>query len=356
MTLGIEEEFVLLDPGTLSTVDAGAGAVAALGERHHGHVTHEFFESQVEYSSPVFRTLDEAQSALVRFRVDLATWALDHGVMVASAGTPYRTTAGGQLHSAQRYRSIGRDIAGMAADHQINGMHVHVGIASREEGVHAVNALRPWLPILLALSANSPFWQGRDTGWSSWRSLHSRRWTTYGIPPRFETVEAYDHALGALDGLGATSDAGTVNWNVRLSAAHPTIETRVCDGQLDAASTVALAALIRALVHGAGSSPIADEPAPGVWDAALWHAGRHGLSGELVDPRTGALAPATLAVASLREHTSTALCALGDDRTVDAFLARVLRDGTGCEAQRHSIRRGEHALADLYRERLVAAT
>lgn len=353
LTFGIEEEFALLDAHTLSTVDAGPRAVAQLSRQHPGHVTHEFYSSQIEYSSPVFADMAQALAALTQFRADLGAWALDHHVIAVGTGTPYRTTVASQVHDEARYQRIGRDIAGLTAEHQINGMHVHVGVGSREEGVRASDALRPWLPVLLALSTNSPYWQGHDTGWASWRALHSRRWTTYGIPPRFETVDAYNRTVAALEGIGVTSDRGTVNWSVRLSAAHPTVETRVCDAQLDARSTVALAALIRALVCGADRTLTPVEPAPGIWDAALWHAGRYGLASELVEPRTGRLAPAQIAVESLRGHVSGALHALGDDRIVDAFLHRVLREGTGSRVQRRSARHGERALAELYRRSIA---
>src|SRR6185503_4533061 len=99
----------------------------------------------------------------------------------------------------------------LVGDHQINGLHVHVGVPDRDAGIRALNALRPWMPVLLALSANSPFWRGRDTGYDSWRAIHSQRWTIHGIPPRFRDSADYDDALAALSGIGATSDAGTVN-------------------------------------------------------------------------------------------------------------------------------------------------
>lgn len=356
VTFGIEEEFVLLDPDTLSTVDAAPAALEVLARRHLGCVTHEFYLSQVEYSSPAFAALDEGRTSLARFRADLARWAEESGVVAASVGTPFRTTPGGRIHADARYERIASDIAALTVEHQINGMHVHVGIAGREEAVRASDALRPWLPTLLALSANSPYWQGSDTGWASWRALHSRRWTTPGMPPRFGSAEAHDRTLAALRGLGAISDPGTVNWNVRVSATHPTVETRVCDGQLDLESTLALAAIIRALVHAADRDTTPREPAPGVWDAALWHAGRHGLSADLLEPRSGCLAPAQIVVRSLRGHIADALTALGDEEAVDAFLVRVMREGTGAAVQRRSARHGEQGLAELYRQRLSPAT
>lgn len=353
LTFGVEEEFALLDPLTLTTVDVASRAVADLSRTHPGHVGNEFFESQVEYSSPIFTTTTSARLDLHRFRAELAQWAGEHDVIAVSSGTPYRTASRSGLHAAERYERIAADVAGLVPDHQINGMHVHVAITDREHGVRASDGLRPWLPVLLALSANSPFWQGRDTGYVSWRAVHGRRWTTHGIPPHFGDVATHDATLDFLTGIGATSDPGTVNWNVRVSASHPTLETRVCDAQLDVDATVALAAIIRALVMVAQRSPAVAEPAPGAWDAALWHAARYGLSGTLVDPVSGSLAPARLAVDSLCAHVAAALDQLGDRRLVDTFLRRVLREGPGAVAQWRAARHSTAALATLYRDSLA---
>ena len=124
---------------------------------------------------------------------------------------------------------------------------MHVGFDDRDERVRALLRLRPWLPTLLALSSNSPFWAGHDTGFDSWRAIHSRQWTTYGSPPAFTDAADYDETVSALIGIGATLDGGTINWNIRLAVLHPTVEIRVCDAQLDAQSVLTLALLIRAL-------------------------------------------------------------------------------------------------------------
>ncbi|MCT9821398.1 YbdK family carboxylate-amine ligase [Microbacterium sp. W1N] len=349
-TFGIEEEFVVLDPATLATADLGDVAVRELAAGEEGTVTPEFFASQIEYASPVLGTLDDAAEALGRFRRRLGDWAADHGVLAVGSGTPFRIGAHAEVHAADRYARIAADIGALAPDHQINGLHVHVGIADRDTGVHASNALRAWLPVLLALSSNSPYWHGRDTAFASWRAVHSRRWTTYGIPPVFADAADYDRGIAALTGLGATSDAGTLNWNVRLSQRHPTVEVRVCDAQLDPGSAVALAAIVRALVV---AGPVVAEPAPGYGDAALWHAARHGLSADLADPGTATIAPARHAVRSLHAAIAPALRAAGDLRRVERFLSDALRAGTGATRQWRAGRHGPPALGALYRESLT---
>lgn len=349
VTFGLEEEFVLLQPRTLSTVDVGLEAVAELRGSVPGAVMREFFPSQIEYATPVCRTVDDALLAVSGFRARLSAWAEAAGVVVAPSGTPFATD-GRAPQLEGRYAAIAQDIAGLTAEHQLNGLHVHVGIADRDAGVRASNFLRPWLPVLLALSANSPFWQGRDTGFASWRAIHSRRWTTHGIPPHFDDAAEYDRAVRRLGGIGATSDAGTINWVARLSATHPTLEVRVCDVPLDPHSSVALAALIRGLVAvGAERGAPRPERFEG-WDAALWHAARHGTASTLVDPVTGRLVPAAGVLESLVALVRPRLPG-ADLRVIECFLAEHAVHGGGAAQQRRAHARGR--LVALYRDRIA---
>ncbi|MGN8026227.1 carboxylate-amine ligase [Microbacterium sp. 22242] len=349
-TFGIEEEFLLLDPATLRPVERADEAVAALdGARLDGTVAREFLCSQVEYATPVCASLSEAREALLGFRRSLGAWAADAGVVAAGTGTPLAGSASAMISPGDRYSHISSEVTALADDHQISGLHVHVGV-DRDAGVRASNTLRRWLPVLLALSGNSPFWNAQDTGYVSWRAIHSRRWTTFGIPPVFHDVDEYDQAVAALVGIGATSDVRALNWNVRLSTEFPTLEIRVCDAQLDAGSSVALAVVIRALVDAADAfrTPSSEDRAP--WDAALWHAARHGLRGTLVHPGTGRLAPASDVLATLRERIAPHLNGSDEVRAVDDLFAR---PRTGADLQRDAQRSGLPALAELYRELLI---
>lgn len=343
-TFGIEEEYVLLDPVRLSPVDLGVEAVAELETAASG-VVREFFPSQVEFASPVLASADAALGTLTAFRSALGDWAGEHGAIAAGTGTPLRSEPLPAWEG--RYARIADDIGALAIDHQINGLHVHVGIDDRDERVRASNALRPWLPVLLALSANSPFWHGADTGFASWRGVHSRRWTTYGIPPWFDDATEYDRAVDTLKGIGVTSDLGTINWAVRLSSRYPTIEVRVCDTQLDPRRAVALAVLTRALVDDAVENPAPRPSGFEPWDAALWHAARHGLAGTLVHPVRGTLEPADQIIADLARRILPHLSGTGG-----LLVAELLSDPTtGAQRQRRA--HAEGRLADLYRERLA---
>ena len=356
-TLGIEEEFVLLDPATLQTVDIAHGAVEELASTGGGIVAHEFFRSQVEFASPVCESASDAREAIHAFRDELGEWARQAGAIAAGTGTPYRTRATSHVSDGERYARIADDIAGITAEHQINGLHVHVGFDDREDQVRSLNALRPWLPTLLALSSNSPFWSGHDTGFDSWRAIHSRRLTTYGIPPAFQDAADYDATVSALLGIGATLDGGTVNWNIRLSAVFPTVEIRVCDSQLDPRSVIILALLIRALAD-TGADTATGARGSGarhaiLRDAALWHAARLGLGGQLVDAH-GRLVPAQRAVHEIFDHAAARLKEYGDLESVADGLDWLARRGNGASAQRKAVRGGVAQLADLYRSSLTA--
>ncbi|GAA1441788.1 carboxylate-amine ligase [Leifsonia poae] len=343
-TFGIEEEFMLLDPVTLVPVEAARAVMAALGAdgarggagssatgESHGSPTGEFFASQIEHPSPVFTRLEEARAALGAFRDDLASAAGGLGLLAASTGAPFSMRDDAALSPEHRYRAIAEQFRAIVPDHQINGLHVHVGVPSREAAVVAMNRLRPWLPALLALSANSPFWRGRDTGFDSWRAIHSRRWTTYGIPPRFRDAADYDARTAALRGVGGTTDAGTLNWVARPSERFPTVEVRVFDAQTDVESSIALAALTRGLVASPEDPPVVEAE---LLDASLWHAARDGIRGQLLDPTSGTMQPAPVVIDALVRAASTGLDAHGDEETVRTFVTAVFADGNGAERQR----------------------
>ncbi|WP_382305387.1 YbdK family carboxylate-amine ligase [Herbiconiux sp. UC225_62] len=336
-TFGIEEETMLVDPASLLPVacEPVFGAVRADPETGP-FVSREYLASQIEFSSPVYTRLPEAFDGISRFREVVAAACSESGLVAWNGGTPFATPDGPpDVTPSPRYEGIARGFGAVVDDHQINALHVHVGVPSRAEGVRAMNAMRPWLPVLLALGGNSPFWRGRDTGFASWRSILMSRWTTNGCPPSFEGPEDYDTRLARLVGVGGTADAATVAWNLRLSESLPTVEFRVFDAQLEAWQSVLLAAICRALVLtalGDASPPVAVDPE--LLDAAAWHAARDGLTGLLVHPVSGSLASADEVVAELRRRIGPALQESGDAASVDELLHRLLREGGGATLQR----------------------
>ncbi|WP_026378428.1 carboxylate-amine ligase [Agromyces italicus] len=366
-TFGIEEEFVFLDPETLRPADVADAAFTHLAaDPRWKPLTHrEFLAAQVEHASAVFSIMTEAQEALVGFRREVAAEAGRAGVLAASVGCPPDALPFPTITATPRYLRIVHEMAGVIADHQIQGLHVHVGIGDADQGVRALNVIRSWLPLLAALTGNSPIWRGHDTGYESWRNVGQRRWTTTGCPPEFRDAADYERRIERLVGIGGMKDHAIIMWAARLSTHVPTVEIRVADAQLEAWSAVLIAALCRALVDsvvdvslGASAAvvPSAEAaPGPELLNAALLHAAHSGLDALVLDPVLGELRSAHEVLDRARSVLAPALEASGDVELVTTGLARLLDEGTGGARQRAAFASGGMpALAELYASTFTA--
>jgi carboxylate-amine ligase len=215
---------------------------------------------------------------------------------------------------------------------------VHVGIDSPEEGVAVLDRIRGWLPVIVALSANSPFCQGEDTGYASWRTIAWHQWPNAGPNPVFGGVDAYRAFERRLLGSNVVLDEGMLYFAARLSHAHPTVEIRVADVPLDATATAAIAAIVRALVDTAAEEWRCGVPAPDEPEALLrlasWQAALRGVHGPLVDPSTWEQSTSGTVIARMLAHIMPALERTGDERLVLAVMGTILEDGTGADVQR----------------------
>ena len=337
ITLGVEEEFVLLDPSTGATVLAGPELVRMLGGEPG--IQQELMRFQVETGTPVCTALDDLGRELIRLRRLAAAAAARLGCrLVASGVAPYRTPGLAAVTDQPRYQELARRYGPVVADAGTCGCHVHVGVPSRDLGVQVLARLRPWLAPLLALSANSPIAGGHDTGWASWRYPIWSRWPTATPPAVWPDAAAYDTAVRRLIGQGAALDERSVYFLARLSPRYPTVEVRVADVCLDAGTAVLLAGLTRALVATAlaearRGTPTAAAPARQV-AAALAAAARHGLAGAGVNPVTGQPADAPALRSRLLDHVYPALSDHGDTETITRLLHRLDQRGTGAGRQR----------------------
>jgi carboxylate-amine ligase len=244
----------------------------------------------------------------------------------------------------ERYHAIYAQAPQLVDEQLINGMHVHVAVPDRALGVLVVNRLQRWLPVLLAMSTNSPLWDGRDTGFASWRTLHFDRWPVAGPPPQFEDVADYDRRVEALLQAGIVRDRAQLYWHARISERYPTIEVRACDVQLRIDDALMIAGTTRALVAAALEAEVAAEPMPllppELVRAASWHAARHGLSGQLLDLATCTPRSAEALVREMVEYVTPQLEQADDLRQVTALVDRLLQDGTGAERQRKVLEYG----------------
>ncbi len=287
ITLGVEEEFVLLDPSTGAAVLAAPDLVQMLGGEPG--VRPELMRFQVETATGVCTGLDEAGRELVRLRRLAAAAATRLGCrLVASGVAPYRTPGLAAVTGQPRYRELARRYGPVVAEAGTCACHVHVGVPSRDLGVQVLARLRPWLAPLLAVTANSPIAGGHETGWASWRYTIQSRWPTAVPPADWPDAAAYDTAVRRLIRQGAALDERSVYFLARLSPRYPTVEVRVADVCLDASTAVLAAGLIRALVatalaEASRGTPVPAAPARQV-AAALAAAARHGPAGARPGP------------------------------------------------------------------------
>ncbi|WP_037673167.1 glutamate--cysteine ligase [Streptomyces griseus] len=354
-TIGVEEEYLLLDAVTglpvpqADKVRVAAGLASLTADQE---VQYELLQAQVEVATPVCSTLEEVGGHLLRLRHAVGAAAEAHGCRIATCATPpLRHGRPVAVTHRARYRAMAMQAPQLVAEQMVNGMHVHVGVPSREAGVQVLNRLRPWLPTLTAMSANSPLWDGHDTGFASWRTVIFGRWPVSGMPPAFLDIADHDRRVQQLLDSGLITDTGQLYWQARLSDRYPTIEVRCLDVQLRADDAVMFAGIIRALVEitlaDAAAGTHVPDCAPELLQAAMWHAARHGLSDALIDPR-GSRRRAGDVLYELQRYTAPALDATGDTRQVASLVHRLLRDGTGADRQRAALADGGlRAVTDL---------
>ncbi|MFF7245045.1 glutamate--cysteine ligase [Embleya sp. NPDC008237] len=348
ITFGVEEEYLLVNPADgrpMPVAEAVRAAVDLQPAVSGGEVQPELLQVQVEVATPVCATLDEVGGHLLRLRHSVAVAAEQAGCRLVASGTaPFGPDIPVGVTDDARYRLLHSDAPRLVDEMFVNGMHVHVAVPDRDAGVTVLNRLRPWLPLLVAMAANSPLWEGGDTGFASWRTIVFGRWSIAGVPPHFVDAADYDRRIENLLTAGVLRDRARVYWQVRLSDRYPTVEIRAMDVQLRAEDAVMLAGLVRALVtqvlRDATAGQLSSRPAPEFVSAAQWHAARHGLTDALIDPHAPRRLKAGELVGRLMEYVAPALADTGDARQIDALVHRLLREGTGADRQREAFRRG----------------
>lgn len=350
-TLGVEEEFLLVHAGTgLPRADAEQVLAAARRESDNG-LDDELRSAMVETGSAVCPDLPTLAAELRRRRALLARAAHEVGAQVlASATHPTAPPDDVPITADERYQRMATEFGRLVDESLVCGCHVHVAVPDRAAGVGVLDRIRPWLPVLLALSANSPLWRGRDTRYASWRTQVWTAWPTAGPTSAFGSVAAYEALAERLVATGAALDERMLYFDARLSSRYPTVEIRVADVGLEIDDALLVAGLARGLTVRALSDLDCPPPAVPVelLRAASWVASRHGTTGSLVHPLTGERRPADEVVEALLEHLGDALASTGDRDEVERGLDRVRREGTGAERQRAALTAGgDPALREL---------
>lgn len=333
--MGVEEEFLLVDPETGEPAPRNNEMALEAGRRGVD-LQVELSSCQVETTSGVAQTSQELREGLVALRRTAAEAAEAVGVRMLALGLPPVTPHEFPVTDTPRYKQIGEQFGMVAHEQGVCGCHVHVQVPDRTAAIHASNWLRPWLPTLLALSANSAVYRNSDTGYASWRSVLWRRWPVAGAPPFFASSDEYDRTVRMLVDTGVLLDQGMVYWDVRPSADFPTVEVRVADVPATVAETVLLATLIRAAVMTAVDEQPqgADRLPPAALRAAYWRAAHDGLDGNTLDLVNGRGAvPTREQLSALVRRVRPALELLGEYHSVVDELDRVTTLGNGAMRQ-----------------------
>jgi glutamate---cysteine ligase / carboxylate-amine ligase len=354
--LGVEEEFLLVEPAT-GHAQAVAGAVMrqAGGPADAERLEFELQDEQLEINTRPCASLSDLRREVLRSRSAAGAAADRAGAGLAALGTSPLAVRP-SVHDDDRHRKMAEQFGVTAHEQLTCGCHVHAEIASPQEGVAVLDRIQRWLAPLLALSGNSPFWQGADSGYASFRYQAWGRWPCSGPTAWFGSAVAYAETVQAMIDSGTILDAGMVYFNARLSQHYPTIEVRIADVCLFPDDAILIAALVRALVEtearswrdGSAGHPVRPE----VLQLAAWRASRSGLSGSLVHPVTGRDAAAGEVIGVLLDHVRPALDDAGDLAVVTELLDEILARGNGAAFQRAAYRRAGR-LADVVNDALA---
>lgn len=338
-TVGVEEELLLVDPETGEPQALSAAVLARASRRgaEDGVFEKELHNQMLEFNTHPQSGMGELGAEIVRIRGEAAQHARAAGCAVAALATsplPVRPT----VSMNRRYQWMAEQYGIATREQMVCGCHVHVSVDSDEEGVAVLDRIRPWLSVLTALSANSPFWQGAETDYSSYRSRVWQRWPSAGPTELFGSAERYHRRVAAMVDTGTILDEGMVYFDARLSAHYPTVEVRVADVCLHADTAVLIATLVRGLVETAardreaGREPL--DHSVSLLRLAGWRAARSGLTEDLLHPETMRRAPAETVVRALLGHVEDALADSGDLERARASCDALLRDGNGSRIQR----------------------
>lgn len=334
---GIEEEYFLADAATRGTPRRRVAAFHAAAQARLPAVERELLQSQIEVSTAPSTSFRSAGEALGALRAGLAEIGRDHGVLVLAAGThPVARWSRQRQTQKGRYDDIMREVRMLGRRSVVCGMHVHVEVPRPEVRVDLMNRLLPAMPLLLALSASSPFWQGQATGMAAYRLSVFGALPRTGLPDLFDGPEDYARYVDAMVRAGSIQDASFLWWTLRPSIRYPTLELRVADSCTLLGHTLAIAALYRCLVRLADRRPEWNRGLTGASRALvaenLWRAQRDGVRAELIDVATGDAQPFAAcldaALASVAEDADALGCA------AEAAAAReIVGGGTSADRQ-----------------------
>jgi glutamate---cysteine ligase / carboxylate-amine ligase len=360
-TLGVEEEYMLLDPETLDLVQHIDTVLAAVqGHELEARINPELMQSTIEITTPVCRTATDVDQALRQLREYVSGVAREQGLRLGSAGThPFSLFERQRITARDRYRALVDQLQYVARRELIFGLHIHVSVDDPEKAIQVVNGLLVDLPGLLALSSNSPFWRGESTGFTSSRQVVFAAFPRSGPPPRFRDYADYAEVVGQLEKTGCIADYTHIWWDIRPHPRLGTVEVRVCDAVTRREDAVALAAYCQALVKRYSELVEQGKEVPSfhriLTTENKWLAARYGLEAPVMDLVTGRRnrVPVSQLIRRTLRDVQPHARELGSERELEGIRA-ILDRGSGADFQRR-IFNANRDIVEVVRE-IAAAT
>lgn len=336
-SIGIEEEFQIVDPETRE-LKSHIQQILEEGKMIlKEQVKAEMHQSVVEVGSNICKNIQEARAEVTKLRRDLAKVAGHHGLKIAASGThPFSRWEDQRITDHPRYHGVVEDMQQVARANLIFGLHVHIGLTDKEAAIHIMNAARYFLPHIFALSTNSPFWKGRNTGFKSYRAKIFDRFPRTGIPDHFHSYKEFESYVDLLVKTGCIDNAKKIWWDIRPHPVYDTLEFRICDVQLTVDETVALAALMQAVVVKLDKL-LKQNLGFRLYRRLLinenkWRASRYGLEGKLIDFGKSTEVETHHLINELLVFIDDVVDELGSRNEID-FINKMLEQGTGARRQ-----------------------
>lgn len=336
-TLGIEEEYQVIDPETRELTSHDQLIVREAAKHLEEQVKAEMHQAVVEVGTNICNNISEARTEITHLRKSISDIAKDLGFRIGAAGThPFSAWQKQLITPNPRYDEIVNEMQDTARSNLIFGLHVHVGVEDKSLAVHITNSMRYFLPHLFALSTNSPFWEGRNTGFKSFRSKVFDKFPRTGIPGSFNGLADYENYVNLLVKTKCIDNPKKIWWDIRVHPFYPTLEVRICDVPMTIDETVCIAALIQALVVKLYKLKTQNLNFI-IYHRALinenkWRAGRYGLDGKMIDFGKECEVDTRLLMEELLEFVDDVVDELGSRNEVE-YVRTILKNGTGADRQ-----------------------
>ena len=336
-TIGVEEEYMVLDPHTRELKSHQQAIVNEGQKQFKDKIKAEMHQAVVEVGSAICKNADEAFTEIMSLRKGVAEIATSLGFSVGASGThPFSLWEKQLISDSSRYQELLNELQQAARSNLIFGLHVHVGMEDRKMAIHIANTARYFLPHIYALSTNSPFWESRNTGYKSYRSKVFDKFPRTGIPDYFESIEAYDNFVQLLIKTNCIDDAKKIWWDLRVHPVYNTIEFRICDVPMTVQETITIAALFQAIcakiytLRRQNINFINYQRA--LINENKWRASRYGIEGLLIDFGKEKEVPVKELIEELLEFVDGVVDELGSRHHIEK-VQEIFKTGTGADRQ-----------------------